>query len=116
MTRTSANRDRTPRRIARRCARAAGGSAAAPAAAEATFPGGAHVAHASGPEVRGAVLGFIALTDAAALFVAAQKSVLPGAGLPWPEKRLDTAYLMYRRRVPAFLCARHRPPQPLAAE
>jgi hypothetical protein len=114
MTRTSANRARTHHPIARHFLRATGGSAAALATGKATFPGG--VAHVSGPEVRGAELGFIALTDAAALFVAAQKSVLPGAGLPWPEKRLDTAYLMYRRRVPAFLCARHRPPQPLAAE
>ena len=138
MTRTSANRART-RRIARHRVRAAGGSAAAPVAAKATFPGGAHVAHAWGPEVRSAELGFIELTDAAALFVATQKSLLlsdrifmmtngpaarstkvPGAGSPPPEKRLefsvDPAYLMCRRCVPAFLCARHRPPQPLAAE
>ena len=139
MTRTSANRARARRRITRRCLKATGGNAAALAAAKATFPGGAHVAHASGPEARGAGLGFIARTDAAALFVATQKSVLPGdrtfmmtkgpaariaklrgAGLPWPEERfelsVDPAYLMWRRRAPAFLCARHRPPQPLTAE
>jgi hypothetical protein len=116
MTRTSANRARARRRIARHYVRAKG---AAPAAANASFPCGAHVAHASSPEVRGAELGIIALTDAAALFVTKQKWVLlpdrifvmtngpaariaqvPGAALHLPE----------------FLCARPRLPQSLAAE
>jgi hypothetical protein len=76
MTRTSANRARTRRRIARHCVRVTGGSAAALATAKATFPGGTDVAHVSGPKVRGAELGFIALTDAAAQVAATHESVL----------------------------------------
>jgi hypothetical protein len=137
MTRTSANSARARCRITRRSLKATVGSAAAPAAAKAIFPGGAHVAHASGHEVRGAKLGCIAPSDGAALPVAMQQGVrlsarivmmtngpavakMLEAALLRPEKRLelsvDPAYLMRRQRVPEFLSARQRPLRPLAAE
>lgn len=46
------------------------------------FPGGAHVAMAAGPEVKKATLGFIALTDAAPLFVAKEKGIFAKYGMP----------------------------------
>src|SRR5215217_3328582 len=46
------------------------------------FPGGAHVAQAAGPEVTKANLGFIALTDAAPLFVAKEKGIFKKYGMP----------------------------------
>ena len=46
------------------------------------FPGGAFVAQANGPEVRKARLGFIALTDAAPLFVAKEKGLFARYGMP----------------------------------
>ena len=46
------------------------------------FPGGAHVAQAAGPEVKKATLGFIALTDAAPLFVAKEKGMFAKFGMP----------------------------------
>jgi hypothetical protein len=130
MTRTSANRARARRRITRRSLKATAGSAAALAAAKAIFPGGAHVAHASGHEVRGAKLGSIALSDGAALPVAMEQAVpqsariftmtngpavakMLEAALLRQEKRLelslDPAYLMRRQRVPEFLSARSGP-------
>jgi nitrate/nitrite transport system substrate-binding protein len=51
-------------------------------AARSTFPGGASVAHAAGPEVTRATLGFIALTDAAPLFVAKEKGIFAKYGMP----------------------------------
>ena len=137
MTRTSANSARARCRITRRSLKATVGSAAAPAAAKAIFPGGAHVAHASGHEVRGAKLGCIAPSDGAALPVAMQQGVrlsarivmmtngpavakMLEAALLRPEKRLelsvDPACLMRRQRVPELLSARQRPLRPLAAE
>lgn len=46
-----------------------------------TYPGGAFAA-SSGPEVSGAKLGFIALTDAAPLIVAKEKGLFEKHGLP----------------------------------
>src|SRR5688572_1474998 len=46
------------------------------------FPGGVHIAEAAGPEVKKAVLGFIALTDAAPLFVAKEKGIFAKYGMP----------------------------------
>lgn len=46
------------------------------------FPFGVHVAQAAGPEVTKAVLGFIALTDAAPLFVAKEKGIFAKYGMP----------------------------------
>lgn len=57
------------------------GALATVAAAKAAFPGGAF-AQGAGPEVKGAKLGFIALTDAAPLFVAKDKGLFAKHGLP----------------------------------
>ena len=46
------------------------------------FPGGVHVAAAAGPEVKKATLGFIALTDAAPLFIAKEKGFFAKHGMP----------------------------------
>ncbi|HMO29902.1 CmpA/NrtA family ABC transporter substrate-binding protein [Enterovirga sp.] len=53
-------------------------------AARALLPGGAW-AQEAGPEVRGAKLGFIALTDAAPLFVAKEKGLFAKYGMPEVE-------------------------------
>ena len=60
---------------------AATGAGALIAAAKAAFPGGAH-AQAAGPEVRGARLGYIALTDAAPLIVARERGLFAKHGVP----------------------------------
>ncbi|TDR85504.1 CmpA/NrtA family ABC transporter substrate-binding protein [Enterovirga rhinocerotis] len=57
------------------------GALATVAAAKAAFPGGAF-AQSAGPEVKGARLGFIALTDAAPLFVAKEKGFFAKYGMP----------------------------------
>jgi nitrate/nitrite transport system substrate-binding protein len=46
------------------------------------FPGGVHIAMAAGPEVKAAKLGFIALSDAAPLFVAKEKGFFAKHGMP----------------------------------
>ena len=46
------------------------------------FPFGVHVAQAAGPETTKANLGFIALTDAGALFVAKEKGLFAKHGMP----------------------------------
>ncbi|WP_407658400.1 CmpA/NrtA family ABC transporter substrate-binding protein [Methylobacterium planeticum] len=51
------------------------------AAARLALPGGAF-AQGAGPEVKGAKLGFIALTDAAPLFVAKEKGIFAKHGMP----------------------------------
>lgn len=56
-------------------------AAATVAAARAAFPGGAHAA-AKGPEVSGARLGFIALTDASPLIIAKERGFFTKHGLP----------------------------------
>jgi nitrate/nitrite transport system substrate-binding protein len=56
-------------------------TAALLAAARASLPSGAF-AQAAGPEVKGAKLGFIALTDAAPLFVAKEKGLFAKYGVP----------------------------------
>jgi nitrate/nitrite transport system substrate-binding protein len=53
-------------------------------AVQTQFPGGAF-AQAAGPEVKGAKLGFIALTDAGALFVAKDKGFFAKHGMPDTE-------------------------------
>ncbi len=57
------------------------GTAALLAAARMNFPAGAF-AEGAGPEVKGAKLGFIALTDAAPLFVAKEKGFFAKFGMP----------------------------------
>ncbi|MDB5509352.1 MAG: nitrate transport protein nrtA [Hyphomicrobiales bacterium] len=61
--------------------RGAGATAALLAAARVQLPGGAF-AQGAGPEVKGAKLGYIALTDAAALVVAKEKGIFAKHGLP----------------------------------
>ncbi|MCX7889714.1 MAG: ABC transporter substrate-binding protein [Rhodobacteraceae bacterium] len=59
---------------------ASAGAAATLAAARALLPGGAWAA-AAGPEVRGATLGYIALTDAAPLIIAEEKGFFARHGM-----------------------------------
>jgi len=68
--------------ISRRALLKTSGTAALLAAANTSFPFGAHVAQASGPEVTKANLGFIALTDAAPLFAAKEKGIFKKYGMP----------------------------------
>ena len=58
------------------------GTAALLAAVNTKFPFGVPFAHADGPEVTKATLGFIALTDAAPLFVAKEKGLFAKYGMP----------------------------------
>jgi nitrate/nitrite transport system substrate-binding protein len=74
----SGTAERTTRRIVLKGAAAAISLAAA---ARAALPAGAF-AQAAGPEVKGAKLGFIALTDASPLFVAKEKGLFAKYGLP----------------------------------
>ncbi|MFC5068340.1 CmpA/NrtA family ABC transporter substrate-binding protein [Flaviflagellibacter deserti] len=57
-------------------------TAALLAAAKTALPFGASIAHAAGPETTEAVLGFIALTDAAPLIVAKEKGLFAKYGMP----------------------------------
>ncbi|MBR1210818.1 CmpA/NrtA family ABC transporter substrate-binding protein [Bradyrhizobium sp. JYMT SZCCT0180] len=65
----------------RQLLKATGGTAALLAAAKLNFPAGAF-AQGAGPEVKGAKLGFIALSDAGALFVAKDKGLFAKHGVP----------------------------------
>src|SRR4051812_34198471 len=57
----------------------------------AQFPSGAF-AQAAGPEVKGAKLGFIALTDAAPLFVAKEKGIFAKHGMPDVEVQKQASW------------------------
>jgi nitrate/nitrite transport system substrate-binding protein len=46
------------------------------------FPGGVNIAHAAGPEVKKAVLGYIALMDASPLVIAKEKGIFAKYGMP----------------------------------
>lgn len=59
----------------------AAGALSLAAAGRVALPGGAF-AQGAGPEVKGAKLGFIALTDAAPLFVAKEKGIFARHGMP----------------------------------
>jgi nitrate/nitrite transport system substrate-binding protein len=86
MTSTSWKGTRARRRVSRRSfLQSGGGAAATVAAAKVSFLGGVHTAEAAGPEVKGAKLGFIALTDAAPLFVAKEKGMFAKYGVPDTE-------------------------------
>jgi nitrate/nitrite transport system substrate-binding protein len=65
----------------RQLLKAAGSTAALLAAVKLNFPAGAF-AQDSGPEVKGAKLGFIALSDAGPLFVAKDKGLFAKYGMP----------------------------------
>ncbi|WP_313199345.1 CmpA/NrtA family ABC transporter substrate-binding protein [Rhizobium sp.] len=70
--------------ITRRTILKASATAALVSAVKAAFPSGAFAA-APGPEVKGIKLGYIALTDAAALIVAKEKGLFDKHGLPEVE-------------------------------
>jgi nitrate/nitrite transport system substrate-binding protein len=58
------------------------GTAALVGAAQTQFPFGAYVAEAQGPEVKKAILGYIALIDASALVIAKEKGFFAKHGMP----------------------------------
>jgi nitrate/nitrite transport system substrate-binding protein len=68
--------------VSRRALLKGTGTAALLAAVKTAFPGGANVAWAAGPEVTKAVLGYIALTDAAPLVIAKEKGLFAKFGMP----------------------------------
>src|SRR5215212_2945823 len=68
-------------KLTRRQALHGGATLAIVAAAKAAFPSGAF-AQGAGPETKAAKLGFIALTDAAPLFVAKEKGLFAKYGMP----------------------------------
>jgi len=70
-----------PKGISRRTLLKTSGTAALISATQASFPFGAHIAQAAGPETTKANLGFIALTDAAPLFVAKEKGLFAKHGV-----------------------------------
>src|SRR5688572_3126172 len=57
-------------------------TAALLSAVKTAFPGGARIAWAAGPEVTTATLGYIALTDSAALIIAKEKGFFEKHGMP----------------------------------
>jgi nitrate/nitrite transport system substrate-binding protein len=83
MTSTSMKGTRAQRSLSRRTfLKTTGSTAAIVAAAKASFLGGVHVAHAAGPEVTKAILGYIALMDASALVIAKEKGIFAKHGMP----------------------------------
>jgi nitrate/nitrite transport system substrate-binding protein len=85
--------NQTPRNgISRRqLLKATAGTAALLAAAKLNFPAGAF-AQGAGPEVKAAKLGFIALTDAAPLFVAKEKGMFAKYGMPDVEVQKQASW------------------------
>src|SRR5687767_554362 len=79
-----AKRASISRRDLMRQASATAATAALMSAVKATFPGGVF-AQGAGPEVKKATLGFIALTDAGALFVGKEKGFFAKHGMPGVE-------------------------------
>ena len=79
---TTAIATRLRRGVSRRAfLKTTAGTAALIGALKANFPAGVHIAQAAGPEVTKANLGFIALTDAGALFVAKDKGFFAKHGM-----------------------------------
>ena len=75
----------------RQILKASAGTAALLAAAKLNFPGGAF-AEGAGPEVTGAKLGFIALSDAGPLFVAKDKGLFAKYGMPDVEVQKQASW------------------------
>src|SRR3954453_4232617 len=75
----------------RQLLKAASGTAALLAAARLNFPAGAF-AQSAGPEVTGAKLGFIALSDAGPLFVAKDKGFFAKHGMPDVEVQKQASW------------------------
>ena len=86
------NKKTLSRTVSRRGLLKSTGASAVMAAVGAAFPFGVHVAQASGPEVTKANLGFIALTDAAPLFVAKEKGVFAKYGMPGVEVQKQASW------------------------
>jgi nitrate/nitrite transport system substrate-binding protein len=81
-----------PKTLTRRQAlKGVSATAALLAAAKAALPGGAF-AQAAGPETKAAKLGFIALTDAAPLFVAKEKGTFAKYGMPDVEVQKQASW------------------------
>jgi nitrate/nitrite transport system substrate-binding protein len=87
---TGSTRRRGPSR--REFLKATAGTAALLGALQTKFPAGVHIAHAAGPEVTKANLGFIALTDAAPLFVAKEKGIFAKYGMPGVEVQKQASW------------------------
>jgi nitrate/nitrite transport system substrate-binding protein len=68
------------------------GTAALLGALKSNFPAGVHSAQAAGPETTKAALGFIALTDAAPLFVAKEKGLFAKYGMPDVEVQKQASW------------------------
>jgi len=85
---------KAPRRAVSRRAflKTTAGTAALLGALRTNFPFGVHVAEAAGPEVTKANLGFIALTDAAPLFVAKEKGIFAKYGMPDVEVQKQASW------------------------
>ena len=93
MTTTGIKGTKSRRGLSRRALlKATAGTAALLGALQAKFPGGAHIAQAAGPEVKKANLGFIALTDAAPLFVAKEKGIFAKYGMPDVEVQKQASW------------------------
>jgi nitrate/nitrite transport system substrate-binding protein len=75
----------------RQLLKATAGTAALLAAARLNFPAGAF-AQGAGPEVKAAKLGFIALTDAAPLFIAKEKGMFAKYGMPDVEVQKQASW------------------------
>jgi nitrate/nitrite transport system substrate-binding protein len=88
------NHTNGPRRAVSRRAflKTTAGTAALLGAVRTNFPFGVHVAEAAGPEVTKANLGFIALTDAAPLFVAKEKGIFAKYGMPDVEVQKQASW------------------------
>jgi nitrate/nitrite transport system substrate-binding protein len=88
------NHQKGPRRAVSRRAflKTTAGTAALLGALGTNFPFGVRVAEAAGPEVTKANLGFIALTDAAPLFVAKEKGIFAKYGMPDVEVQKQASW------------------------
>jgi nitrate/nitrite transport system substrate-binding protein len=79
----SQDRETSKTRLSRRTLlKGTAGTAALLAAVKTRFPFGLPIAHASGPEVKKAVLGYIALMDASPLVIAKEKGFFAKHGMP----------------------------------
>src|ERR1700674_3311564 len=92
MTKPTDPTSRRGRGLSRRqILKATAGTAPLLASAKLNFPAGAF-AEGAGPEVKGAKLGFIALTDASPLFVAKEKGIFAKYGMPDVEVQKQASW------------------------
>jgi nitrate/nitrite transport system substrate-binding protein len=82
MNRNSTRGTKASNGMSRRAILKGSATAALLSAVKTAFPGGAHIAWAAGPEVTSATLGYIALTDSAALIIAKEKGFFEKHGMP----------------------------------